>query len=63
MYIKTELNIADLGTRCDGKLKDIGINSTWQTGPPFLQEPREHWPISRDFVPQPPPKDEIKMSP
>ena len=63
MYIKTELNIADLGTRCDGKLKDIGINSTWQTGPAFLQEERKHWPITRDFIPQPPPKDEIKMSP
>ena len=63
MYIKSELNIADIGTRNDGKLKNIGINSTWQTGPAFLTEARELWPISRDFVPHPSPKDEVKMSP
>ena len=63
MYVKSELNIADLGTRNDGRLKNIGINSTWQTGPAFLTEARDLWPIGRDFVPHPSPKDEVKMSP
>ena len=63
MYVKTKLNIADLGTRNEGRLKNIGIGSEWQVGPAFLKEPRELWPIGRDFVPHPSPKEEVKLSP
>ena len=63
MYVKSELNIADLGTRNEGRLKNIGIGSEWQVGPAFLTEPRELWPIGGYFVPHPSPKEEVKLSP
>ena len=63
MHVSGDLSIAVLGTRSDGRLEDMGVNSTWQTGPKFLKTPRDEWPVDRDFVPVHPPKEEIKMSP
>ena len=63
MYVKSELNIADIGTRSAGKLKDMGLNTAWQRGPEFLCLPRDKWPVGRDFLPLSLPKEEIKLAP
>ena len=49
-YISGELNPADIPTRGDTKLEDIGPSSLWQIGPNFLSLPRDQWPVTRDFV-------------
>ena len=52
-------NIADLATRGEAHWSEIAEGSTWQTGPTYLTGPRDHWPISRDFV-QSIPKEESR---
>ena len=42
-------NPADIPTRATTKPYEIGDNSLWQNGPPYLALPREQWPFSRDF--------------
>ena len=49
-YVPGELNPADIPTRGDTMLKDIGPLSLWQKGPNFLSSPRDQWPVTRDFV-------------
>ena len=39
-------NPADLCTRDQAKPEDLGPETPWQKGPPFLSKPREEWPIS-----------------
>ena len=43
-------NPADLLTRGNVKLHDIGLDSMWQLGPKFLSLPREEWPVNRDCI-------------
>ena len=57
-FIPGKQNPADLATRTDGKLKDIGMGSVWQS-PGFLSEERKNWPISRDFLKNELPLDEM----
>ena len=45
-----ELNIADMATRGKAEIKDVGYGSIWQSGPSYLREKRESWPVSRDFL-------------
>ena len=45
-----DLNIADMATRGKVSVKDIGHGSLWQTGPSYLKERRESWPVSRSFL-------------
>ena len=59
-YVASEINPADLATRGGIKLKDIGPNSFWQKGPTFLCCRRDLWPISRDFVSEEIPEEEIR---
>ena len=56
-HISGSLNPADLITREDGKLEEIGIGSEWQT-PTFLKKPRDLWPVTRDFIRTGPPVEE-----
>ena len=58
-YIPGSMNPADIATREDGKLVDIGIDSEWQS-PSFLKESRECWPLTRDFVRTGPPPEEVR---
>ena len=48
-YAKSKYNIADLGTRKNATVEDIGKDSIWQKGPPWLQMEMENWPISQDI--------------
>ena len=51
-WIPGENNIADWLTR--GKSpNDIGMDSKWQKGPPFLKQPESEWPISQCITKQP----------
>ena len=57
-YVPGELNPADIATRGDTRLEDIGPLSPWQTGPQFLSLPRDQWPVTRDFIRCPIPDEE-----
>ena len=43
-HIPGEINPADLGTRGQVTIGDLGPGSTWQTGPDFLTTDYERWP-------------------
>ena len=43
-------NISDLATRGKASIKDVSMGSTWQTGPEYLTESRETWPVSCNFL-------------
>ena len=58
-YVPGKTNPADLATREDGKLDEIGIGSEWQS-PSFLKEPCDLWPLSRDFLSTELPEEEIR---
>ena len=45
-HLPGELNIADLGTRDETSPNEINQGSLWQTGPEFLQLPKESWPLT-----------------
>ena len=47
-------NIADLPSRGNVALEEIGPGSAWQVGPKFIAESRNSWPINDDFVRQVP---------
>ena len=59
-HISGKLNPADLATRDDGKLIEIGPESEWQS-PTFLKLPREDWPLTRDFERSGPPNEELRL--
>ena len=43
-----DLNIADIATRGKADTKDVAYGSTGWTGPNYLKENREIWPVSRE---------------
>ena len=43
-------NIADICTRRESSLQNLGPGSVWQSGPLWLCEPRHSWPCNRDFT-------------
>ena len=45
-HVPDEMNPADLGTRGEASVGDLGPSSTWQVGPSFLQQNYECWPGS-----------------
>ena len=46
-----KINImADMATRGLVTIQEVGDNSTWQQGLQYLEEERDCWPITRDFV-------------
>ena len=49
-YTTGDLNIADMANRGKVTIKDVGYGSMWQTGPSYLKESRETWPVSREFL-------------
>ena len=48
-HVAGPLNIADLATRGEAKPVDLSEDSEWMSGPTFLSQPRESWPVSREF--------------
>ena len=47
-WVKSEDNIADLGTR--GALpKELGLGSRWQNGPDWLKLPISEWPVNMQY--------------
>ena len=62
-WVPTDQNPADLLTRGTAKLRDIGTGSFHQKGPNFLSSPRDRWPVTRDFVPEEIPDNEMRHKP
>ena len=58
-FVPGKMNPADMATRENGKLEDVGVGSEWQS-PEFLKKPRELWPLTRDFVKTDPPSEEMR---
>ena len=59
-HVPGDTNPADLGTRGEVSLGDLGPSSTWQTGPSFLRQDYESWPGSPETgagVQQVPPEE------
>ena len=59
-WVSTDENPADLLTRGNVDLKDLGPKSFHQLGPKFLTSPRERWPVTREFVRTKLPEIEIR---
>ena len=57
-YIPGPQNPGDAPTRGSILYKDLDMGKIWQTGPDFIMEPRDTWPLSDDFVPTSVPPEE-----
>ena len=62
-HVPGDQNPADLGTRGEVSVGDLGPSSTWQVGPSFLQEGYECWPgvLDKGSAGMEVPRDECKM--
>ena len=49
-HVTSSENIADICTRRESNLQQIGPDSAWQTSPHWLKEPHYNWPCNRDFT-------------
>jgi hypothetical protein len=58
-HVKSDDNIADLGTRINATIEDIEEGSDWQQGPPWLRLNRDQWPVTGDIGPEHIPKEEL----
>lgn len=47
-HIKSNDNIADLGTRENATVADVDEGSAWQIGPSWMYLPLEEWPVTQD---------------
>ena len=47
-HVKSEDNVADLGTRTDAVLSDIDVGSRWQCAPDWTKLNFEDWPVTQD---------------
>ena len=52
-WIPGELNPADMGTRPTMTPGNMGEDSTYQMGFPWMYQPVESWPVKKDFTPPP----------
>ena len=59
-HVSSSENIADICTRKDSYLKNLGPNSRWQRGPEWLSTPCHQWPCSREFTLKDLPEEETK---
>ena len=57
-HVKSEDNIADLGTRCDATAADLGPDSDWQH-PWWISRPVSEWPTTQDIGKTEVPEEEI----
>ncbi|MCP5017641.1 MAG: transposase family protein, partial [Ketobacter sp.] len=49
LWVPTQENISDLGTRCSATPADLGPGSAWQDGPSWLQLPESSWPTKANM--------------
>ena len=49
-HVSGKDNAADRATRLNSLPEDLGLNSDWQNGPPYLKLPVKKWPINRNFA-------------
>ena len=49
-HVASSENIADICTRRESSLKNLGPGSVWQSGPLWLCQPCHSWPCNRDFT-------------
>jgi hypothetical protein len=59
VHVKSEDNISDLGTRLSATIEDIDIDSDWQSGPAWLKQERDQWPVTQDISPDLVPQEEL----
>ena len=59
-HVSGDLNPADLATRGLARVDELGPGSFWQQGPHFLSLRRELWPVSREFVNEQLPPEEVR---
>ena len=59
-HVSGDLNPADLATRGLARAAELGPGSFWQLGPSFLSLRRELWPVSREFVLEQLPPEEVR---
>ena len=59
-FVSGDKNPADLATRGTAKAGDLGPESYWQCGPSFLRLGRDLWPVTREFVPEQIPVEEVR---
>jgi hypothetical protein len=52
-WIPGELNPADMGTRPTLNPGNMGEESTYQKGFPWMYQPVKSWPVRKDFTPPP----------
>ena len=57
-WIPTDKNLADMGTRSNVTVADIGEESEYQNGMPWMKLPETDWPAKMNITP--PPKEEMK---
>ena len=50
VHVHSQDNAADRATRLDSTPPDIDLNSSWQSGPLFLKDSPNKWPVNRDFA-------------
>ena len=64
-HIPGQDNPADIGTRSGVRVDELTLGSLWQTGPAFLREAFETWPVTGDEVRRASavPPEEIKKEP
>ena len=48
-HVSSAENIADICTRKDSLLKNLGPDSRWQRGPDWLSSPRHQWPCIEEY--------------
>ena len=58
-HVKSENNIADLGTRCNATATDLAEGSEWQDGKPWMSLPITQWPVTQDIGKAEVPEDDI----
>ena len=61
-YVSSMENPADLATRGNISVSDLGPLSFWQKGPLFLRSGRDHWPVTREFIDNQVPDEEVRLS-
>ena len=61
-HVKSDDNIADLGTRMDATVNDISEESEWQNGSRWMSLPVSEWPVTQDIGKAKTPKEEMLSS-
>lgn len=61
MWIPTDCNLADLGTRGEATLEQLAAGSCYQVGQPWMNKPEQQWPAKRNMGCVPP-EERLKVA-